>query len=80
MFYHYYLFIFRERKKDAKREKLYKASNLPEALLKINKLNDPEQISRRTQMVLPAPQISDTELEDIAKLGDLSANYYQEFS
>jgi pre-mRNA-splicing factor CDC5/CEF1 len=36
-----------ERKKDAKRLKLFKQTNLPEALLKINQLNDPQQISRR---------------------------------
>lgn len=59
----------RQRKKDAKREQLYRQNSLPAALLKINALNDPEQIRKRTKLSLPAPQVSDMELEDIAKLG-----------
>lgn len=59
----------RERKKDAKRQKLYRETALPDALLKINALNDPEQIRKRSKLLLPAPQVTDMELEDIAKLG-----------
>jgi pre-mRNA-splicing factor CDC5/CEF1 len=58
-----------ERKKDAKRLKLFKETNLPAALLKINQLNDPQQISRRLDMNLPTPQINEQELAEIAKLG-----------
>lgn len=58
-----------ERKKDAKRLKLFKQVNLPDALLKINQLNDPQQISRRLDMNLPTPQINEQELQEIAKLG-----------
>jgi len=61
-----------ERKKDAKKLKLFKATNLPDALLKINQLNDPQQISRRIDMNLPAPQIQEEELAEIAKLGAAS--------
>ena len=62
-----------ERKKDAKREALFRKADLPGALKKINQLNDPELISRRTALVLPAPMVDDNELEDIAKLGSMAA-------
>jgi len=58
-----------ERKKDAKRLKLFKETNLPAALLKINQINDPQQISRRLDMNLPTPQINEQELAEIAKIG-----------
>jgi pre-mRNA-splicing factor CDC5/CEF1 len=59
----------RARKKDMARQKLHKQTNLPAHVLLLNQLNDPEQQRRRSQMLLPAPQISDAEMEDIAKLG-----------
>lgn len=59
----------RERKKDARREKIHRRGNLPEALMHINKLNDPTQVLRRTTLALPAPQVGDAELEQIAKMG-----------
>lgn len=64
-----------ERKKDAKRLKLFKETSLPDALLKINQINDPQQISRRLDMALPAPQVSERELNEIAKLsgGNIAA-------
>jgi len=33
------------------------------------RLNDPEQICKHTQLSLPAPQLSDRELEEISKMG-----------
>lgn len=35
----------------------------------VNKLNDPEAVRKRSKLMLPAPQISDAELEEIAKMG-----------
>lgn len=63
----------RERKKDAKRQKLHRKNDLPAHILQINKMNDPTFIQRRTDLALPAPQISDSELYEIAKLGGVVA-------
>lgn len=63
----------RERKKDAKRQKLHRKTDLPSHLLQINKMNDPEFIQRRGTLNLSAPQISDSELHEIAKLGGVVA-------
>jgi len=60
----------RERKKDAKRQRIFREDNLPEHLKKINELNDPQQILRRQKLMMPAPQVSDRELDDIAKLSE----------
>jgi len=59
----------RERKKDARRERIHRRGNLPEALKHVNKLNDPQHILRRTSLSLPAPQVTDQELEQISKMG-----------
>jgi pre-mRNA-splicing factor CDC5/CEF1 len=61
------------RKKDKEKQKKKEQTNLPEAILQVSKLNDPEFLHRRTQLVLPAPQVSDAELEEIGKMG-LQAN------
>lgn len=63
----------RERKKDAKRQKLHRKTDLPGHILQINKMNDPTFIQRRTNLALPSPQISDSELFEIAKLGGVVA-------
>jgi pre-mRNA-splicing factor CDC5/CEF1 len=38
--------------------------------MQANKLNDPEAVTRRSKLMLPPPQISDHELEEIAKMGN----------
>ena len=59
----------REEKKDKKRlKKLFKA-NAPAAVAAINALNDPVALRKRTSLSLPAPQVSDGELEEIVKMG-----------
>ena len=60
----------KQRKKDAQRQKLHKKTNLPEVLMQINKMNDPMAVQRRTKLILPAPQVSDRELEEIVKMGN----------
>merc|ERR1719487_461012 len=57
------------RKDDERKIKKLKADNLPGAIEMINKLNDPQQLLRRTSLSLPAPQLTDTELEQIVKMG-----------
>eukprot|EP00752_Nemacystus_decipiens_P008212 g7343.t1 len=59
----------RSRKKDeAKIKKMMKA-NLPQQILAVNAQNDPIPIRRRTELSLPAPQVSDGELEELVKMG-----------
>jgi pre-mRNA-splicing factor CDC5/CEF1 len=38
--------------------------------MQANKLNDPEAVTKRSKLMLPPPQISDHELEEIAKMGN----------
>lgn len=57
-----------KQKMDAKRAKTREQKNLPAAIMQINKLNDPEQVRKRFKLSLPTPQITDEELEQIAKM------------
>eukprot|EP00899_Mesostigma_viride_P002879 jgi/Mesvir1/12592/Mv02451-RA.1 len=57
------------RKEDIARNKMLAAHDMPAAVQQINKLNDPAQVRKKMKLNLPAPQISDRELEEIAKLG-----------
>ncbi|KAJ8760573.1 hypothetical protein K2173_015240 [Erythroxylum novogranatense] len=57
------------RKQDIARNKIAQRQDAPSAILQANKLNDPETVRKRSKLMLPAPQISDRELEDIAKIG-----------
>eukprot|EP00285_Hemiselmis_virescens_P011097 CAMPEP_0173405382 /NCGR_PEP_ID=MMETSP1356-20130122/61755_1 /TAXON_ID=77927 ORGANISM="Hemiselmis virescens, Strain PCC157" /NCGR_SAMPLE_ID=MMETSP1356 /ASSEMBLY_ACC=CAM_ASM_000847 /LENGTH=397 /DNA_ID=CAMNT_0014366181 /DNA_START=98 /DNA_END=1287 /DNA_ORIENTATION=- len=56
---------------DAKKNRKRKKENLPLDVVLNNRRNDPERVVKRQRMVLPAPQVSDRELEDIAKMGAL---------
>eukprot|EP01083_Nonionella_stella_P283330 964261_1 len=69
----------RERKKDLKRQRVFRQQNLPGAVEQIARLNDPNtSIRLRTKMQLPAPQVTDAELEDIARLsGNVSGTNRQ---
>mmetsp|Transcript_6370 Transcript_6370/g.15370 ORF Transcript_6370/g.15370 Transcript_6370/m.15370 type:complete len:795 (+) Transcript_6370:85-2469(+) len=59
----------RMRKDDARKLKRLQKDNMPEAIEMINKLNDPQQLRKRTSLSLPAPQLSDEDLEHIVKMG-----------
>merc|ERR1719454_1126278 len=59
----------RHRKDDERKLKKLKGQDLPKAIEMINKLNDPQQLLKRTALSLPAPQLTDTELEQIVKMG-----------
>lgn len=61
-----------ERKKDKEKIKKRKENDLPGAVMQINKLNNPDSVKQRSKLVLPRPQISDTELEEIVKMGQAS--------
>ncbi|XP_054163592.1 cell division cycle 5-like protein [Oppia nitens] len=57
----------RERKKDKQKLKQRKENDLPTSLL-----NAEEPSKKRSKLVLPEPQISDAELEQVVKLGKAS--------
>ncbi|KAK4795973.1 hypothetical protein SAY86_028299 [Trapa natans] len=57
------------RKQDIAKNKIAQRQDAPSAILQANRLNDPETVRRRSKLMLPAPQISDNELEEIAKMG-----------
>ncbi|XP_043691928.1 cell division cycle 5-like protein [Telopea speciosissima] len=57
------------RKQDTAKNKIAERQDGPSAILQVNKLNDPETVRKRSKLMLPAPQISDHELEEIAKMG-----------
>jgi len=57
-----------ENKDRRKLRKLMK-TQLPVEVQRLNDLNDPATVRRRTPLNLPEPQVTDQELEEIAKLG-----------
>ncbi|KAK1170344.1 cell division cycle 5-like protein [Acipenser oxyrinchus oxyrinchus] len=60
----------RDRKKDKQKIKKKKESDLPSAILQTSGVS--EFTKKRSKLVLPAPQISDSELEEVVKLGQAS--------
>ncbi|GAB4838070.1 Cell cycle serine/threonine-protein kinase cdc5/MSD2 [Ancistrocladus abbreviatus] len=59
----------RLRKQDTAKNKIAQRQDAPAAIMQANKLNDPEAVRKRSKLMLPPPQISDHELEEIAKMG-----------
>ncbi|CAN8294570.1 unnamed protein product [Cochlearia groenlandica] len=57
------------RKQDVAKNKIAQRQDAPAAILQANKMNDPEAVRKRSKLMLPPPQISDHELEEIAKMG-----------
>ncbi|OEL16758.1 Cell division cycle 5-like protein [Dichanthelium oligosanthes] len=57
------------RKQDIARNKILQRQDAPAAIMQANKLNDPEAVTKRSKLMLPPPQISDHELEEIARMG-----------
>lgn len=60
----------KDRKKDRQKIKKKKESDLPSAILQTSGVA--EFTKKRSKLVLPAPQISDAELEEVVKLGQAS--------
>ena len=60
----------KERKKDKEKLKARKENNVPAAFM--NENDDQEPQRKRSKLVLPEPQISDVEMEQIVKLGKAS--------
>lgn len=59
----------RQRKRDQKLMNNLFKENAPAAILKISQETDPVALRKRLPLTLPAPQVSESELEDIVKLG-----------
>ncbi|XP_047128533.1 cell division cycle 5-related protein isoform X1 [Hydra vulgaris] len=59
----------RERRKDKEKQKKRKETDLPGAISSINKMMNQDGSKRRSKLVLPSPQITDAELEEVVKLG-----------
>ncbi len=57
------------RDKDRKRQKRNRVENLPEHVKRISELNDPIAARKRSKLELPPPQVSNSELELVKKLG-----------
>ncbi|KAG1672528.1 hypothetical protein FOA52_002837 [Chlamydomonas sp. UWO 241] len=55
-------------KRDTKRQKVNEAHDAPAALAKAVEINDASGVRRRSKMMLPSPQISEIELEQIARM------------
>lgn len=56
-------------KADLRNQKLQASHDQPTAIAKVAELNDPSLTHRRRKLMLPAPQISEQELQQIAKMG-----------
>ncbi|KAL8150812.1 hypothetical protein V2J09_020620 [Rumex salicifolius] len=59
----------RLRKQDIAKNKIAQRQDAPSSIMQANKMNDPETVRKRSKLMLPPPQISDNELEEIAKMG-----------
>ncbi|PVD28210.1 hypothetical protein C0Q70_10797 [Pomacea canaliculata] len=64
--------LLRDRHKDKQKQKKRKENDLPGAIAAQTNFQEPAK--KRSKLVLPAPQISDGELEEVVKLG-LASEY-----
>lgn len=63
------------RQEDKKKQKKNQERDLAKHIMKINKLNEPEQAHQRSKLMLPNPQLSERELEEFSKM---NATYMQD--
>eukprot|EP01105_Mastigella_eilhardi_P006388 TRINITY_DN17988_c0_g1_i1.p1 TRINITY_DN17988_c0_g1~~TRINITY_DN17988_c0_g1_i1.p1 ORF type:complete len:799 (-),score=259.69 TRINITY_DN17988_c0_g1_i1:50-2398(-) len=59
----------KRRKEDLQKLKQKERTDLPGAIMAMNKL-EPGRMRKRAKLVLPEPQISDRDLEELSKLGE----------
>eukprot|EP01041_Mallomonas_annulata_P011533 gene11533-24126_t len=62
----------KEKQKDKKRLKTLFKANAPLAVMSVSAAVDPTTLRHRRPLNLPAPQVSDNELEEIVKMGQQS--------
>jgi pre-mRNA-splicing factor CDC5/CEF1 len=59
-----------ERRLDKQRQKRKQEKSLPEHVEAISRMNDAEQVRKRSKLSLSSPQVSEQELEQIGKMQD----------
>lgn len=59
----------KKRKDDLKRHEEQQKSDMPRAVMQMNKMTDDGPQRKRSKLVMPAPQTSDVELEELVKMG-----------
>jgi len=67
-----------QRKNDSKKLKQKMEQDLPSVLAAIAKANDPGHMKLRPKLFLPSPQLSDKELEELAKMSEGGAPVIEE--
>ncbi|EFA82522.1 myb domain-containing protein [Heterostelium album PN500] len=65
----------RANKLEELKKKKREMTNLPDAIKQINKMNDPEMTRKRNKLVLPEPQLTDDDLQEIAEFEKQSKSY-----
>jgi len=68
------------RKQDMSKTQVHERHNVPGHVKHVNAMNDTGMAHKRSKLMLPAPQISERELEDIAKLGTHGALMQEELA
>jgi len=58
-----------KQQEDSEKQKKRRKKDLPGAIVQVNKINDPQRVTKRARLILPAPVVSDQELEQIARGG-----------
>lgn len=66
------------RKADAEKVKRRREENLPEQIALMNKINDPSIAVKRARLMMPPPQVTDRELDDVVKASASAAAYEQD--
>jgi pre-mRNA-splicing factor CDC5/CEF1 len=61
-----------EKKKDRRKMKKIEESNPAAIMEQLSRANDPLSYRARTELSLPAPQVSDVELEQVLKVGEMA--------
>ena len=57
-----------KRKEDKKKHRKLLSTNLPAMIDKLSALNDPRNTVRRSNLILPTPNVNDEEMQTVAKL------------
>lgn len=58
-----------KRREDKKRHEEQQKQNMPRAVMQMNKLSQDAPQRKRSKLVLPSPQTTDAELEELVKMG-----------
>lgn len=59
----------KKRLEDKKRHEAQEKKDMPRAVMQMNKMRDEGPVRKRSKLVMPAPQTTDAELEELVKMG-----------